>query len=131
MDWNLPEEVRESMVASRALSELASTNGSRHDTFFPTVMRRLRAEYPLLTERDLPPSLVVRHLSYGFDSPGDDWIALNPVVGRRLGWKPAVDGLFRWLNEQGEMMVETVWWVDGIVEQGPLQSAMRLGRVGS
>ena len=36
-----------------------------------------------------------------------------------MGWLPAGDGLFRWVAPDGEPMVESLWWVDGSLEQHP------------
>jgi hypothetical protein len=44
---------------------------------------------------------------------------LNPTIGSRLGWSVAGDGLFRWVNNAGQTMVESIWWTDGLVGQAP------------
>ncbi|MDF5717509.1 MAG: hypothetical protein PUP93_27500 [Rhizonema sp. NSF051] len=49
--------------------------------------------------------------------PGENWLALNPAAGRALGWTPSSNGLFRWVDSQGRVMVESVWWIDGIFNQ--------------
>jgi hypothetical protein len=65
------------------------------------------------------PPLVIRHDPFGFDSPCCNWLALNPFVGRMLGWSASPDGLFRWTDAGGALMVETIWWVDGPVAISP------------
>ena len=60
-----------------------------------------------------------RHSSYGYDSPADDWLALSPELGIQLGWRVAADGLFRWVDGEGQVMVESIWWMDGLVDRPP------------
>ncbi|MEN6548497.1 MAG: hypothetical protein ABFE07_20830, partial [Armatimonadia bacterium] len=57
---------------------------------------------------------ILRHDPLWYDSPGANWLALNPPLATSLDWTAADDGLFRWLNEDGDVMVETVWWADGL-----------------
>jgi hypothetical protein len=64
-------------------------------------------------------SVVVRNQWLRSDTDGTDWIALNPAIAENHGWTMAADGLFRWVNSIGEVMVETVWWKDGYIELGP------------
>jgi len=66
-----------------------------------------------------PTPLILHHIAYGYDSHGADWLALNPDVGYLIGWKLANDGLFRWVDNEEQVMVESVWWVDGLFEQAP------------
>ncbi|HEY0027372.1 MAG TPA: ATP-binding protein [Allosphingosinicella sp.] len=42
-----------------------------------------------------------------------DFLALNPTLGFHLGWSVSDDGLFRWVDESGAIMVESLWWQDG------------------
>jgi hypothetical protein len=45
-----------------------------------------------------------------------DFLALNPVLGLHLGWKCTDKaGLFRWIDEHGQTMAESIWWQDGNV----------------
>lgn len=64
-------------------------------------------------------SIVVRNLSYRFETPGGRWLALNPVLAEQLGWRPAPDGLFRWLDADGKVVAESIWWQDGFAQQRP------------
>ena len=76
-------------------------------------------EYPFLRGGTATPPLVFRHSDYAYDSPGNNWLALNPTIGSSLGWSVAEDGLFRWVNNAGQTMVESIWWTDGLVGQAP------------
>ena len=61
-------------------------------------------------------SCVVLHSGAAYDTPGDEWMALDPVMARRLGWKRAEGGLFAW-EMGGTAKGKSVWWSDGVVEQ--------------
>lgn len=59
-----------------------------------------------------------------YETLGRRFLALNPTVGRRLGWSLSSNGLFRWEGTTGEIMVESLWWRDGwIVHKAPLPEA--------
>jgi hypothetical protein len=76
------------------------------------------AEYP---DAQVDPALpLVYNQAFRFDTPGSGWLALNPVLGRELGWSCAAgDGLFRWRAASGEIVVETIGWADGFVHLPP------------
>jgi hypothetical protein len=63
--------------------------------------------------------LVVRNEEYGFENSGSDWLALNPAVGRLCGWNPVDSGLFEWSDDRGQVMVKSIWWVDGNIKHAP------------
>ena len=82
LEWATPTEVRRSVVVqSRTLYSEDTT------AFFSKTVNRLVSEYPFLRAATATPPLVVRHSDYGYDSPGKNWLALNPTIGSRLGWK--------------------------------------------
>ena len=58
-------------------------------------------------------SLIVTNYGIEFDSPGANWIALNPQIGKEMGWHFDANGLFRWIDNVGEVMAESIWWIDG------------------
>lgn len=64
-------------------------------------------------------SVIVRNVTYRFETPGGRWIALNPALGEHLGWRTAQDGLFRWLDSDGRAVAESMWWQDGFAQQRP------------
>jgi len=105
------EEIRQSTVCPVTIPQPRVHES--WDRFFPTVLKCLVSEYGLLQASEGTMPLVLRHAAYGYDSPGADWLALNPVIGRQLGWYYTEDGLFRWVDSNGNIMVESVWWKDG------------------
>ena len=80
---------------------------------FIGVVRKLASEYPSLHGEAQISALVLSHDARWVDSPGGDWLALNPAVAFRLGWSISDGGMFRWVNDQGRVMVESIWWMDG------------------
>ena len=117
LEWETPTEMRRSM-ACRAAIRSFDPRGDFNSLFWQ-VTNRLVTEYPTLQVNVLPTPLVVRHAGYGYDSPGESWLAFNPVVAHELGWNLAGDGLFRWVDGDGTIMVESTWWADGLVGQSP------------
>lgn len=107
------EEIRQSTVCPVAMPKPRVDES--WDRFFPTVLKCLVSEYGHLRAREGLTPLVLRHAAYGYDSPGADWLALNPVIGWQLGWYYSEDGLFRWVDANGNIMAESVWWKDGPV----------------
>jgi hypothetical protein len=114
LEWGTPTEVRRSVIAPSSTFYPEDI-----EAFFSKTVNRLVSEYPFLRASIATPSLVVRHIDYAYDSPGNNWLALNPTIGSRLGWSIAEDGLFRWVNNAGQIMVESIWWTDGLVGQAP------------
>lgn len=72
-----------------------------------------------LTRARAPFSVIVRNSAHRFETPGAGWLALNPTLGVHLGWRLAPEGLFRWLDADGRVMAESVWWQDGFAQQRP------------
>jgi len=63
-----------------------------------------------LYEEDL---LIIHNRPRFNDIKGQEWICINPKIPLKLGWHLSNEGLFRWKNNEGDIMVETIWWVDG------------------
>lgn len=82
-------------------------------SLFGSVIKGVLKEYPPSNPRA---NVAVRNKDYGYDSPGSDWIALNPSIAAELGWSRVADGLFRWVDDEGNVMVQSYWWADGNVE---------------
>lgn len=41
------------------------------------------------------------------------WLAFNPACAKILGWRLSKDGMFVWLDNDGNKMVESVFWQSG------------------
>lgn len=70
-------------------------------------------EYPTLYDHLQRPAAA---LAGGPKFSDATFLALNPRLGFHLGWTPSKDGLFRWVDESGQIMAESVWWQDGNIQ---------------
>lgn len=111
-DHDRAEESRLSVIGHRALPF--------HDDCEPTIdelwhkERYLARDYPMLWRLDK--SLPITVVAGGSLLSDVRFLALNPLVGFHLGWKPAAAGLFRWEDAGGSMMVESIKWMLGNIE---------------
>ncbi len=112
LDWGSPTEKRCSVVT---VSSAPNHSGNDSEPLFYEVVNRLFAEYPNMAIEPAADRPVIRHSAYGYESPGEHWLALNPSIGHRLGWIQDSEGLFKWKNRAGRTMVESVWWADGLL----------------
>jgi hypothetical protein len=74
------------------------------------------------------PSLLLRQYALAFETPAKYWLAINPELGRRLGWTPSAEGLFRWVDDNGRLMAESLWWEDGSRSMRPPHFEDEIGR---
>ena len=120
-----PTEIRCSVIC---LQETALNPQNKSQSIFQAADNHQVSEYANLQVNPNSNHLIIRHKAlYYYDSPGENWLALNPNLGRVLGWTPSTDGLFRWVDSQGRVMVESVWWIDGIFNQYNLSNTDEVG----
>tara|TARA_Y100001947_G_C10224491_1_gene254840 strand:- start:285 stop:779 length:495 start_codon:yes stop_codon:yes gene_type:complete len=86
--------------------------------FFPSMMHWSAIDYPGITATR-EPSLVIYGTGSYIDHGGVEWLALNPSIGLFLGWSVSDEGVFRWINEKGDVMVESIYWKDGPISRQP------------
>jgi hypothetical protein len=115
--WEIPSEMRKSFVCLHE-TPIASCYNEYH-TFFHREINIPIADYFDLLVEQVPVPLIILNESRGYDSPGENWLAFNPMIARQMGWNLAEDGWFRWVNKEGQTMVESIWWSDGFVGQHP------------
>lgn len=112
-DWGQPEEVRCSMLAPSSWPE-----PEVNDSFFLGKASWRANHYPNLYDLRNPnefPFPAFR--AWGWFTDGD-WFAMNPSLGFFMDWYPDQNGLFRWIDKSGEVMVESLWWQDGCLHYG-------------
>jgi hypothetical protein len=115
--WETPSEIRKSVVC---MSETQIVSSYDEDQlFFHREINIPISEYFDLSVEQVPTPLIILNESRGYDSPGENWLALNPTIAHQMGWNLAEDGRFRWVNNDGQTMVESIWWSDGFVGQHP------------
>jgi hypothetical protein len=105
-----PTEIRRSQICVSNIEREVETDLS--ERFFERITKRRYSEYEHLTPHTKDASCVIHHFDYGYISQCGEWLAFNPLIARKLGWVLSVQGLFRWTNEAGETMVESIWWND-------------------
>uniref|UniRef100_UPI0039A1CDF5 hypothetical protein n=1 Tax=Thaumasiovibrio sp. DFM-14 TaxID=3384792 RepID=UPI0039A1CDF5 len=85
---------------------------------FPSMMHWSAIDYPDITATR-EPSLVIYGTGSYIDHGGIEWLALNPSIGFSLGWFISKEGLFRWVDDKGNTMVESICWKDGPISRQP------------
>lgn len=123
-DW--PEEERLSVVRARWAGEL--WNGLDVEDGHPPFFRVHGVQADDYLHLQAPVDhLVIFNASYVCEAPGATWLALNPAVGRALGWQPIPDTWFSWRNRVGDVVAESVWWSDGPIEQHSVYLHVEVG----
>ncbi len=116
LDWEMPTEIRMSTICHPEWN--SETDMKSPAAFFPNKGHWSASDYPDISSIN-ENSLVI----YGSDSyichGCLEWLALNPVIGFPLGWSLSPEGLFRWIDEKGEIMVESIYWKDGPISRQP------------
>ena len=108
----MPMESRKSVIVPIAMD--CPDVEFENSRFFPPLIRELTSSYHAASA-DLEDFPVVAHWAFGYDTPGDEWLALNPSLGRSLGWEPSDKGFLAW-EQNGQLAVETIWWSDGCLD---------------
>ncbi|ADE17039.1 hypothetical protein Nhal_4033 (plasmid) [Nitrosococcus halophilus Nc 4] len=116
LDWKTPTEYRFSMVCHPDWPTPGQIDSA--DQFFPWCSDWNVCDYPKLSGAD-EPSTVIYGRPYQVDWGGGNWLALNPSLALALGWQLASEGLFRWIDSNGELMAESLWWMDGPIDRSP------------
>tara|TARA_B000000460_G_C21519108_1_gene394879 strand:+ start:34 stop:1551 length:1518 start_codon:yes stop_codon:yes gene_type:complete len=116
LDWDLPTEVRMSTVCHPEWDNDVEVTSPY--AFFPSMMHWSAIDYPGITATR-EPSLVIYGTGSYIDHGGVEWLALNPSIGLFLGWSVSDEGVFRWINEKGDVMVESIYWKDGPISRQP------------
>jgi hypothetical protein len=116
LDWDLPTEIRMSTVCHPGWN--SDVDVKSPSTLFPSMMHWSAIDYPEITATN-EPSLVIYGTGSYIDHGGLEWVALNPSIGFSLGWSVSNDGVFRWVDEKGDVMVESIYWKDGPISRQP------------
>lgn len=114
IDHNSKTEIRKSHLIFNSNKNLNQEIG---DSFFYKVNLCNLNEYLDENPQTEPIPLIIQNRAHEYDSRGSNWIALNPIIAYQLGWSLDDSGLFRWVDEDGKLMIESVWWVDGILDK--------------
>ncbi len=103
LDMEQPGEVRQSVVS------LEGTPAPETDaeSFFYQGMRLHVSDYPVLRPNPSMMPLIISHYGRSLESPGDRWLALNPIIGRELGLTLTSrrDASFAWDDTEGRTVI--------------------------
>lgn len=112
LNWGAPTEEYMSQIAVN--DELDENK----KYIFGSVFHQLTNEYYDLGSKG-PFIVVFRDHRFDQFDLKSRWIAINPVLARYLGWEPEHSKLFAWKNSQGELMAESIYWLNGNMEMTP------------
>lgn len=116
-EWETPTE-RRFTVACHSSWHFSKTDVNAYNVF-PHIQHWKARDYPFLQGVRGAPALVI------FGAPrqeligASDWLAFNPEIAYSLGWSLSEEGLFRWVNDNHEVMVESRLWQDGPTQRQP------------
>ncbi|MBF8275310.1 MAG: hypothetical protein HW390_383 [Candidatus Brocadiaceae bacterium] len=114
-NWERPSEYRFSMVCHPDRPKIDNLQDAFG--FFPYNNDWYAYNYPNLADARKYPSAVVYAIPRQVEIGNLEWLAINPAIPIRLGWQLDSDGLFRWVNAEGETMVESIRWQDGTIHR--------------
>ena len=113
LEWEVPTVIRQSVVSA------SKPPADDPESFFYRKIHRLVGQYPLMKIEASPPPLVIHYEGLRSDFQSLRWLAFNPELARELGWSSKSDELFGWEDENGNLMVHSVWWQDGLLQTPP------------
>lgn len=116
-DWSVPIEQRFSMASHPDLPCKNELSGAFDFFFYDSIWNA--SEYPNLHRANKFPALVVYGHSRQVAIGVTEWLAFNPAFAMRLGWSLSEEGLFRWIDADGIIMAESIWWQDGPMDRQP------------
>jgi hypothetical protein len=117
-DWKVPTELRLAMACCADWPVLPDDEVSTYRFFLGRHNWKAK-DYPMLPRPKRLPSLVVHGYPRQELVGASEWLAFNPAVAIQLGWYLHKDGVFRWVDEDGQIMVESRWWQDGPMDRQP------------
>ncbi|WP_022826295.1 ATP-binding protein [Hymenobacter norwichensis] len=118
LDWNAATEEYQCQLTAEKESdeELISLN--------------LVFNCPTDVYHDLQPrtgALIIGRAQVNIFTRQSAWLAFNPALAKALGWQPSPDKLFGWQNQDGELLVESVYWISGNVAMPPPHTKSEAG----
>jgi len=117
LDWEKPTEYRFSMVCHPHWPNPQKLRDA-YD-FFPFSTKWYGLKYPEMADASEWYSAVFYGKPHQIELGGMEWLAINPTIPLSLGWQFSQKGLFRWVDEKGNIMVESLKWQDGSIHRYP------------
>ena len=113
LDWERPREDRCTMICRVDWPGPDTLDDALK--FFPSSSEWFAWDYPHLAKSQAWPSTIIRGYRYQVELTANDWLAMHPDIPLSLGWRLATEGLFRWVDAKGAIMVESIRWQDGSI----------------
>ncbi|QHV96565.1 NACHT domain-containing protein [Spirosoma endbachense] len=115
LGWEYDSELRESCVDFSGRENLFSFDYGA----FKNYNRLMMAE--VITLDNSPSLIIANHGMNLFDTPQNivTWLAFNPRIAKEMGWHLSDQGVFRWLDIDNTIMVESIFWTDGNTRMNP------------
>ena len=113
LESELPKEIRTSVILHPDMLPKPSDPICHVGSLFPTQSIWRASDYPDLQWLSDAHSLVIYGQTRSVNMGRGKWFALNPMIGKMMGWFLSNNGLFRWVDGSGQIMVESIWWQDG------------------
>ncbi|WP_375562985.1 AAA family ATPase [Bernardetia sp. OM2101] len=106
LDWGTPTEEYISCI---------STSEDENDSYFifGLLFQSFTEDYYKIQEEENHIVIIRDHLFERQLNVKSRWIAINPMIAKKLGWKPCKSKLFAWQNAEGEIMTESIYWSNG------------------
>ncbi len=109
-DMERIREIRKSEVIFDKINIPHSLN-----SFYYRILSTYIEEYPKLKLKNAYNNLILENITIHSISKNSNWLAINPMICKQFGWKLSDHGMFRWIDDNGDIMVETRWWQDGLI----------------
>ncbi len=111
MEWGFPEETFQSQLRAKN-----AIDGFHRDFIFGSVMERHVDNYLYLEGYPESGYLVITNEQHSpLGGMSSRWIAFNPKIAAKLCWEPSEEEPFGWEDEEGNLVVRSVYWRDGNV----------------
>jgi hypothetical protein len=120
-DWSVPTEYRFSMACHPDWPFAKKPNNPSDFFYYESTWNA--CEYPYLENAGKYPTMVIYGHKHGVAIGSSEWLAFNPAFASQLGWLHSDEGLFRWVNDEGNTMAESIWWQDGPINRQPPRSS--------
>jgi len=87
--------------------------------FFNRCNNEYMNSYEEILPEDNDSCIIINNFLLGADSHCCNWLTVNPMLTKELGWHLSSEGLFRWLDAKENLMVESLYWIDGLIDHAP------------
>lgn len=106
LEWGIPTEIY--------MSQLAIRDEMSEDYYiYGSVFHRLTKDYYSINQVGTHIIVIRDQRFFNQFNNKSNWLAFNPALAKHFGWSPNEDKLFGWNDENGELMIESIYWRNG------------------